>query len=374
VRTFALAAVLGAAFYLLYAIVPTGEGLSHLQGLWPPLLVGAVTWYAASLVNLLFKGRYAAPLVEAIRTAAITLFGCLLFSAPPPLIDPSYSALALPTLLVGCLRAGLAFIRVHSWPLGVLMRVLLIVAGGFWLQTLLTAWLGEGDPLAPIALPAMLAVAAVSLLALLSMNSNPFLAAIGRIMGRQVNLLLIIVLLIGVTAYVAYYRPGLMEDNGDLVQLVEWALVALAIALIAVKGMRYMRAKGRTEGLADWSKLVQVVAQSKEEVREAGQVVGSFVDRGEKERLLVMLTSIMRMNGVAEARAAQVIAPLVRYSEPGIGLGFRWAVGDEERRRRRDREDLVKDITAEAAMAMNAGHVLRQSEGMIKRGASRKEG
>jgi hypothetical protein len=173
--------------------------------------------------------------------------------------------------------------------------------------------------------------------------------------------------------YWSVYRPGVPEDSLRQVSLMEWAFIGLLTGAVLFLVFRYLRKRGAVDSMGDWGRLVQVISHERGDMDRARATLDSFVNDGDKEKLIVMTVNAMKSNGVGDVQTERAIVELIDYVQREDRLYFSWTMGDKMRREREERLMLAVETMRKAAESMNAGHLVQKAE-KVELALSNKEG
>lgn len=316
-----------------------------------PLLLTILLLYSASMSRVVLRGKRVGALSDSINLLAPCLcVGLIVLWAPTP-SEMETMPMAIPILLLGLVGASGLFSRSASRKSWIVLRSLAIALVGA--VVFLSFHVLSIDQLdIPIAILIGVAVPVVaSMMGLLRDHSNQSIRRTGRMMDRDRNSYIICAVGVCLMVYISTVRSMLITDAPDLLSLVDWIVMATVLSLILLGVFLWFRSTGqpRTSG-SWWSGSTSTPVKGDMEV--AGRAIDRFVNDGRKEELLVVLTSTMLANGVAESSASKALMGLVDYGEEEVGLAYRWTYGDLMRARRQDRREVVEDVVQRVADAI----------------------
>ncbi len=103
-----------------------------------PLAAGAVLLYCATMAGLMLTGKLAKPIMFALSAFAVTVFLALFFMLERQW--PDLNSFSLPIFILGVMLAINELMKAYSGLTGMVSRSGVIIATGFLLQSLLSAF------------------------------------------------------------------------------------------------------------------------------------------------------------------------------------------------------------------------------------------
>jgi hypothetical protein len=179
-----------------------------------------------------------------------------------------------------------------------------------------------------------------TLMAVFKTSGNPYLSALGGIASNY--LFSVSLSLIG-ALYYGFFLGGLSSfapSISNLSPYVEWTGICVFAALIFTVMRRGMQGSIIVEDrLGQWKKHLQDVTTYKGD-RFVGftEIIDEFVEKGDKQRLLIRLTLFLHENHVADDEISRLLAELIGYEDqkkPAISRSGRAVVIDDENMDRR---------------------------------------
>jgi hypothetical protein len=205
---------------------------------------------------------------------------------------------------------------------------------------------------------AMLIAAPMSLLSLLKYHKNPNLSSLGWYLNNDRNMIFVSLTVVLFFEYVIILRPLLAQRSPDAVVLFEWLFVALVAGYVAYYYRSYLGRMSEDQLVGDWHILMQKVSTEKGALEESSRAVKLFLEDGESEGLIVLLTSVMLENGLSRSRIEGVLRGLVRYRKEGEPpMMLRWTYRDYEAKVREVRMMVLVSALQMAVEALNAKHL-----------------
>lgn len=200
----------------------------------------------------------------------------------------------------------------------------------------------------------LLLAGGLSFLALLEHHADARLRRVGDFFASDARTGLAAAGAAGLFLYLDVARPGL---DGNAAAMLEWTAVALLVLALAV--MLHRRTPAHADEL-DWSVPLRGLQVGEGDLARATRAVEAFVDRGEREELVVMLVATLRANRVVDEEAARIIRKLVRYRPAEVPLALAWNYEDMRYDERRKRLRLVTDALKEAAKSTGRDAVVER--------------
>lgn len=316
-----------------------------------PLLVSVSVFYVASVMDLAFEGPLAEVLVGTLYAAGFaSFFTIFLILNPGPNVNQAGMLLAgaFAVILGYNIVATVSRLRRRPAMKAVAISATLYLVGQITLR-LVSLLIGSVRGTTP---PEMLSafsefmglgvtIAAVfTLLAVFKTSGNSYLAALGGIASNY--LFSVSLSLIG-ALYYGFFLGGMSSFAPGIANLspyVEWTGICVFAALIFTVMRRGMQGSIIVEErLGQWRKHLQQVTTYKGD-RFVGftDIVDDFVERGDRDRLLVRLALFLHENSVADDEISDLLGELISYEDvkkPAISRSGRAVVIDNENMERR---------------------------------------
>lgn|GEM_PF-4340801 len=294
--------------------------------------------YAGTVALLVLRGPLARPLGEGLYMLApavcVSIFGAM----RPAQFPEAFSWLALPSLAAGmAVSSGVVMRKSPSWPL--------VRSGGLALlgAAVLLGTTGAG-PVGGAVGKAFLLSGALSLLAFTEHHADSRLRKVGTFFASDLRTGLATAGAVVLFLYLDVVRTELVDSN--TAAMLEWsavALLVLALAMVLHRGLRPV------EEDIDWSTPLMTIKDREGDLVRATGAVKAFVDRGEREDLLIMMVATLRANRVPDEEIARIIQGLVRYQPREAPLALAWNHEANRRDERWKRQRLITDALNEAA-------------------------
>ena len=325
-----------------------------------PLLASVSVFYAGIVLNRTLEGPLAELLVGSLYAGGFaTFFALFLILNPGEMVNQAgillsaafavllaYNALATVSRLRRNPALRAASISATIYLEGqIIYRVitLLIKSSSSTTPPELITAVGEFVNLG-------VSIAAVfTLMAVFKTSGNPYLSALGGIASNY--LFSVSLSLIG-ALYYGFFLGGLSSfapSISNLSPYVEWTGICVFAALIFTVMRRGMQGSIIVEDrLGQWKKHLQDVTTYKGD-RFVGftEIIDDFVERGDKQRLLIRLTLFLHENHIADDEISRLLTELIGYEDqkkPAISRSGRAVVIDDENMDRR-LEVLQRTIT-----------------------------
>lgn len=331
-------------------------GLSQALGfLLLPTIVTLILLYSSSLSSLLFTGRLARPLSLSLAILAVTLF--VTYAAAFQTAFPALGSLTLPLLLTGCAWALRTTVAAISEAARIISSAALDLFTGF-LALAAPAVLGLPDSAALgwILFTGSALAAATTLIGLVQGHSSEYVAYVGRFFSHGEIPWAFGALCVAILAYDRYIRPAIVAVASVGVSLFEWGFVIVVLISLGYRILGFVRSVSQTRKYSDLQSLVQRLAYDRGTLEPAHSAVERFVQGGQKEGLLVYVTSVLLENNVPQEQIEKTVSELVCYADvPEPTLALRWAAGDVARQNRERRLALVQRTVAATAEAIGQG-------------------
>jgi hypothetical protein len=198
------------------------------------------------------------------------------------------------------------------------------------------------------------AASALCLLGLLSGSHNPYLSYVGNKFGSASGLVTIFALAIFLLLYSFDLRPILANSYPNYVLPFEWGAVCV-VCFAFYRSAKSYAAKFLAEDLSlgKWTRLFQKIEQKKDKVEEVSKIVKKFVDDGNKEGILIYLTSTLIENQASTPEIVAAISKLVEYWDlPLPKLAFLSKLENRERENKVRRKTVLQQTLMDTANAL----------------------
>jgi hypothetical protein len=346
------------------AFLPMSEqmALTSMNVILLPLLISGSIFYVASLVGIAFEGTFAEVLIGTLYAAAFTSFFALFLITLPGsvninmagyLLSGAFGVILLYNIVSTVARlkkkpsiraAAISATIYAEGQIIVRLISLLIKSSGATMQPELIDAVGQFIDLG-------VTIAAVfTLFAMFKTSKNPYLAALGGISGNY--LFSVSLSLIG-ALYYGFFMGGLSAlapSIRNLSPYVEWTGICVFAALIFTIMRRGMQGSIIVrDRLGQWKRhLQQITSYKGDRFVDFTKMVEDFVQRGDKDKLLVKLTLYLNENRVADEEISTILTDLINYEDekkPVISRSGRSTQIDQENMEKR-LEILQRTITS----------------------------
>jgi hypothetical protein len=316
-----------------------------------PLLASITIFYVASIVAITLEGVLAEVLTGTLYGAGFASFFTLFLVLQPGQVFSQAGYLlsgAFGVLLVYNVVSTLARIRGAQALKAATVSATIFMVGQIVLR-LISLFIGASGASMP---PGMaegitgfvslgITIAGVfTLFAVFKSSRNTYLAATGSIAGNY--LFSVSLSLIG-ALYYGFFLGGLRSYAPGIESLspyIEWTGICVFAAIIFTVMRRGMQGSIMVKNrFGEWGKHMQEITTYKGD-RFVGftEVIDDFVERGNRERLLVRLTLFLYENQAGDDEISGHLAPLVNYrdeSSPELARSGRAEAVEEENKLRR---------------------------------------
>jgi hypothetical protein len=313
------------------AFLPMSEqmALTSMNVILLPLLISGSIFYVASLVGIAFEGTFAEVLIGTLYAAAFTSFFALFLITLPGsvninmagyLLSGAFGVILLYNIVSTVARlkkkpsiraAAISATIYAEGQIIVRLISLLIKSSGATMQPELIDAVGQFIDLG-------VTIAAVfTLFAMFKTSKNPYLAALGGISGNY--LFSVSLSLIG-ALYYGFFMGGLSAlapSIRNLSPYVEWTGICVFAALIFTIMRRGMQGSIIVrDSLGQWKRhLQQITSYKGDRFVDFTKMVEDFVQRGDKDKLLVKLTLYLNENRVADEEISTILTDLINYED-----------------------------------------------------------
>lgn len=336
------------------AFLPMSEQMAStsLDVILLPLLISGSIFYVASLVGTIFEGTFAEVLVGTLYAAGFTSFFALFLIILPGsmnvnragyLLSGAFGVILLYNIVSTVARlkkkpsiraAAISATIYAEGQIVVRLISLLIKSSGAAMQPELIDAVGQFIDLG-------VTIAAIfTLFAMFKTSKNTYLAALGGISGNY--LFSVSLSLIG-ALYYGFFMGGLSSlapSIRNLSPYVEWTGICVFAALIFTVMRRGMQGSIIVrDKLGQWKKhLQQITSYKGDRFIDFTKMVEDFVQRGEKDKLLVKLALYLNENRVADDDISTILTDLIKYEDakkPAISRRGRSTEIDKENMEKR---------------------------------------
>ena len=316
-----------------------------------PLLASVSVFYAGVVVNRALEGPLAELLVGSLYAGGFaTFFALFLILNPGEMVNQAGVLLsaAFAVLLAYNALATVSRLRRNSALRAAAISATIYLEGQIIFRVITLLIKSSSSTTPPELISAVgefvnlgVSIAAVfTLMAVFKTSGNPYLSALGGIASNY--LFSVSLSLIG-ALYYGFFLGGLSSfapSISNLSPYVEWTGICVFAALIFTVMRRGMQGSIIVEDrLGQWKKHLQDVTTYKGD-RFVGftEIIDEFVEKGDKQRLLIRLTLFLHENHVADDEISRLLAELIGYEDqkkPAISRSGRAVVIDDENMDRR---------------------------------------
>jgi hypothetical protein len=316
-----------------------------------PLLASVSVFYAGVVVNRAREGPLAELLVGSLYAGGFaTFFALFLILNPGEMVNQAGVLLsaAFAVLLAYNALATVSRLRRNPALRAAAISATIYLEGQIIYRVIALLIKSSSSATPPELITAVgefvnlgVSIAAVfTLMAVFKTSGNPYLSALGGIASNY--LFSVSLSLIG-ALYYGFFLGGLSSfapSISNLSPYVEWTGICVFAALIFTVMRRGMQGSIIVEDrLGQWKKHLQDVTTYKGD-RFVGftEIIDEFVEKGDKQRLLIRLTLFLHENHVADDEISRLLAELIGYEDqkkPAISRSGRAVVIDDENMDRR---------------------------------------
>jgi hypothetical protein len=323
-----------------------------------PMAFLAVCLMGFLLVKEMFKGYMVNDISMGLAILGVFLFAAgLLWGITNRSSESDQGAIAF--ALVGAIFALIVAFRSRYRAYYPVLRAVAIALVSIPFFIISPALVRSGLDFGSAVAYAMILAAPVSLLSLFKNHSNPNLRILGRYLSNDKNMIFVALMAVLFFEYVIILRPLLAQRSPDAVVLFEWLFVALVAGYAAYYYRSYLNRVSQDQLVGDWRSLMQTMKFDKGNLEGSSRSVSLFLEEGESEGLIVLLTSVMLQNQLSRGKIEGLLRGLVRYrmeEEPPLIL--RWTYGDYLARAQEARMRLLMSALQGMAEALNARHLV----------------
>jgi len=336
------------------AFLPMSEQMASmsLDVILLPLLISGSIFYVASIVGTAFEGSFAEVLIGTLYAAGFTSFFALILIIIPGsgnvnmagyLLSGAFGVVLLYNIISTVARLkkrpSLRAVAISATIFAegqIAMRFisLLVISSGAMMPSEMVAAIGQFISLG-------VTIAAIfTLFAVFKTSKNSYLAALGGISGNY--LFSVSLSMIG-ALYYGFFMGGLSAlapSIRNLSPYVEWTGICVFAALIFTVMRRGMQGSIIVrDRLGQWKRhLQQITSYKGDRFVDFTKMVEDFVQRGEKDKLLVKLALYLNENRVADEEISTLLTDLINYEDakkPVISRRGRSTEIDEENMKKR---------------------------------------
>jgi len=317
-----------------------------------PLLVSVSIFYMAGLFSATFEGRLNELIVGSLYATGFAIFFALFLIYSPGskmlntagyLFIEAFGVLLIYNILATLSRAW----KIH--PLKAFGASAAIYLEGQIAIQILDLFIGPsgaslpgetGSTLNELLYLGFIVATAVSLLGVFKNSRNPYLSILG---GIGSNYILVVTASVVGSLYFNYFQGRLASISPGIANLspyIEWTAICIVAAFIYTRTRKGIQTSMMEEAkLGEWIKHVQEVSMYKGD-RFVGftEMINEFLERGQRDRLLVKLTMFLKENGVEDEDISLMISDLINYEDakkPFFSIGGKATALQRENEARR---------------------------------------
>jgi hypothetical protein len=293
-----------------------------------PLTVSITVFYIAALIGNFLEGPIAEISVGTLYAAGFgAFFSLFLILNPNAKIGQSgyYLLAAFAVLLVYNVISTISRLKNRMSLRSLAISATIFVEGQIALRLVTLLIDSSGATIHPEMSQAVVqfislgvTIAAIfTALAIFKNSGNSYLAALGGIASNYI--FSISLSLIG-ALYYGFFLGGLKAYAPNIVNLspyVEWTGICVFAALIFTVMRRGMQGHVVVQDrLGEWRKHVQnVITYKGDRFINFVDIVDDFVEKGNKERLVVNLTLFLDENHISDGEVSEILGPLINYED-----------------------------------------------------------
>lgn len=324
-----------------------------------PLIIASTIIYLVAIVEVFLTGELSQALSRGILGFAVGLFLSMVVMSAPELKD--YQPLGFWILLADIIIviAYTSSSISKSYHVNILkilpISVALMILGYISSQiiTLLSqhATIQFPPSLETIISYSFVATSALCLLGLFSGSRSPYLSYVGKKFSSALGLATIFAVALLLLFYSLDLRPVIAGFYSNYLLPVEWGAVLVTSYALYRNAKSYV-AKSLAEDLSlgKWTRLIQKIVQKKDKVEEVSKIVKDFVDEGDKEGVLVYLTSALFENQASTSETVAAISKIVKYQDiPASKLAFLSKLENREQENKIRRKDILYQTLIDTA-------------------------
>ncbi len=293
-----------------------------------PLIAAVTVFYLASVVNLTYEGVLVETLVGTLYAAGFAIFFALfLILNPNPKINSSGYLITAAFTVILAYNVVATYARLRNMPplKAIAISVVIYTEGQIVVRLVSILIESSGATMPPELMTAVnefislgVTIAAIfTVFAVFKTSENSYLSALGGISGNYI--FSVSLSLIG-ALYYGFFLGGLQSFAPGLSNLspyVEWTGICVFAALIFTVMRKGMQGSIMIrDRLGDWRKHMQRVTTYKGD-RFVGftEIIDEFVERGNRDRLLVKLALFLHENDVSDDDISGALGELINYED-----------------------------------------------------------
>jgi hypothetical protein len=341
-----------------------------------PIMAALTLFYMASLVGALFEGKINSIIISGLYAGGFASI-IIVFMILQPVSQPtqvagylfmgSYAVYFLYSIL-----ASISELRNQFYIKVIAAAFTIFIIGQVCVQLVNLYWIIPGIPESEQVslIKSMLnwgftAAAIITLVGIFKDSHNPYLSQIGEI---ATNYFFVVSLSLIGTLYINFISGALTDVSPVMKQLtpyVEWTGIVIIGAFI----FQIMR-RGMTESMmvpteiGSWVKHIQDTSATKgKSLSDFTDIIEEFIQKGEKERLIVKLFRFLDENRASEGEMAETLEDFIKYEDQKFPHFSRRGTSDkiEELNRERRMQVLKKTVNQINDLGLGAYRNLRQT-------------
>jgi hypothetical protein len=324
-----------------------------------PLIIASTIIYADAIADVFLKGELSQAVSRGVVGFAVGLFLSMVIMSAPGL--QNYQVLSFWILIATVIMVAanifgalsrsyhVSFLRILSISIALLML-------GYVSSQIITFLSQHATVQFPpssgiVIFCGFAAASALCLLGLLSGSRNPYLSYVGKKFSNTPSLIAVL----GIVTFLFFYsfdlRPILAVTYSAYLLPFEWGAVLLISYALYRDAKSYVATSLAEDlSLGMWTRLFQKIVQKKDEVEEVSKIVKKFVDEGNKEGVLVYLTSTLFENQASASETEAAISKIVKYQDiPSIKLTFLSKLENREQENKVRRKKVLHQALVDTA-------------------------
>lgn len=342
-----------------------------------PVIVALTFFYLGILVAALFEGRINNVIISGLYAGGFASL-IIVFMILQPVSEATNVAGylfmgAFAVYFLYSILATIAELRNQFYIRVIAGALSIFIIGQICVQLVNLYWVVPGVPESEqiTLIKSMIswgfsAASIITLVGIFRDSRNPYLAQIG---GIASNYFFVVALSLIGTLYVNFIRGRLTEVSPVLKQLspyIEWTGIVIIGAFI----FQIMR-RGMTESMmvpterGEWTKHIQDTSATKgKALKNFTEIIDEFIERGEKERLMIKLFRFLNENRASEKEMADSLEEFIKYEDQKYPHFARRGASDkiEEKNKERRMQVLQKTVQSINALGLGAYRINRQEE------------
>jgi len=342
-----------------------------------PVIISLTFFYIASLIGAMFEGKINSVIISGLYAGGFAGL-IIVFMILQPVSEPTKVAGYLfmgsfAVYFLYSILATIAELRSQFYIRVIAGALAIFIIGQVCVQLVNLYMIVPGVPESEqvMMIKSMLnwgfsAASVITLVGIFRDSRNPYLAQIG---GIAANYFFVVALSLVGTLYINFMSGSLTEVSPVIEQLspyVEWTGIVIIGAFI----FQIMR-RGMTESMmvpteiGSWTKHIQDTSATKgKSLKDFTEIIDEFIQRGNKEHLLVKLFRFLNENRASEKEMAESLDEFIKFEDQKFPHFSRRGTSDkiEEKNRERRMQVLQKTVERINALGLGAYKNTRQTE------------